>query len=100
MALLADFYPDRKKFASPAHRTLKLWDGATSEKLLRFEGYSSTDCQPCFTRDGEPSPHSTLVVPSLVPRKFLVNDRERATHGGAGSEPKPHTLNLKEVGLA
>jgi eukaryotic-like serine/threonine-protein kinase len=47
------FTPDGKTFASAGFdRILKLWDVATGEELLRFEGFPGTVCQPWFSRDG------------------------------------------------
>ena len=84
------FTPDGKKFASAGFdRTLKLWDDATGEELLRFQGFSGTVCQPRFSRDGWAlSALDLLVVPSLVPRSFF-GERPRTSHRRrAGSEHK------------
>ena len=47
------FAPDGKTLASAGFdRTLALWDVATGEELLRFEGFPGEVCQPCFSHDG------------------------------------------------
>ena len=93
------FTPDGKKFASAGFdRTLKLWDVATGEELLRFEGFSGTVCQPRFSRDGWAVSVLDLGGPVARPEVFLwrTTENEPPTPG-LGSEHETHALNLFRV---
>src|SRR5271157_1103228 len=87
------FTPDGKKFASAGFdRTLKLWDVATGEELLRFEGFSGTVCQPRFSRDGWALSALDLGGPVARPEVFLwrTSENEPPTPGlGQSTKPTP-----------
>ncbi len=87
------FTPDGKKFASAGFdRTLKLWDVATGEELLRFEGFSGTVCQPRFSRDGWALSALDLGGTVARPEVFLwrTTENEPPTPGlGQSTKPTP-----------
>src|SRR5271157_4403071 len=70
----------------------KLWDVATGEELLRFEGFSGTVCQPRFSRDGWALSALDLGGPVARPEVFLwqTTENEPPTPGlGQSTKPTP-----------